>query len=37
MASEVPDAIEMVKRGMQGVLSTEPRPKRAARGVTSGD
>ncbi len=37
MASEVPDAIEMIKRGMQGVLSTEPRPKRAARGVTSGD
>jgi hypothetical protein len=37
MASEVPDAIEMVKRGLQGVLSTEPRPARAARGATSGD
>ncbi len=37
MASEVPDAIDMIKRGMQGVLSTEPRPARAARGVASGD
>lgn len=37
MASEVPDAIEMVKRGLQGVLSTEPRPARAARGAASGD
>jgi len=37
MASEVPDAIDMTKRGMQGVLSTEPRPARAARGVASGD
>jgi hypothetical protein len=37
MASEVPDALDMIKRGLQGVLSTEPRPKRAARGVASGD
>jgi hypothetical protein len=37
IASEVPDAIEMLKRGMQGVLSTEPRPARAARGAASGD
>ncbi len=37
IASEVPDAIEMLKRGMQGVLSTEPRPARAARGGASGD
>jgi hypothetical protein len=37
MASEVPDALEMVKRGLQGVLSTEPRPKRSGRGVASGD
>ncbi len=37
MASEVPDALEMIKRGMQGVLSTEPRPARAARGGASGD
>ena len=37
MASEVPDAIEMLKRGMHGVLSTEPRPPRAARHATAGD
>jgi hypothetical protein len=37
MASEVPDAIDMIKRGMQGVLSTEPRPARAARHATAGD
>lgn len=37
MASEVPDALEMIKRGMQGVLSTEPRPARAARGDAAGD
>lgn len=35
MAYEVPEALEMVKRGMDGVLSTEPRPKRRA-GI-SGD
>ena len=27
---EVPEALEMVKRGFDGVLSTEPRPKRRA-------
>lgn len=37
MASEVPDAIAMIQRGMQGVLSTEPRPARAARAVAAGD
>lgn len=37
MASEVPDALDMLKRSMQGVLSTEPRPARAARGVAAGD
>ena len=26
MASEVPDALDMIQRGMDGVLSTEPRP-----------
>ena len=30
MAYEVPEALEMVKRGFDGVLSTEPRPKRRA-------
>lgn len=30
MAYEVPEALEMVKRGLDGVLSTEPRPKRRA-------
>lgn len=37
MASEVPDAVDMLTRAMQGVLSTEPRPARAARGGASGD
>lgn len=37
MASEVPDAFGMIKRGLQGVLSTEPRPQRAARAVAAGD
>lgn len=31
MAIEVPEALEMIQRGMDGVLSTEPRPERAAR------
>lgn len=35
MAVEVPDALEMVRRGMQGALSNEPRPKR--RASMSGD
>lgn len=30
MAIEAPEALEMVRRGMEGVLSTEPRPKRRA-------
>jgi hypothetical protein len=37
MATEVPDAIETLKRGMHGVLSTEPRPARASRVSSSGD
>jgi len=35
MAIEVPEALEMVRRGMQGVLSTEPRPTR--RTTMSGE
>lgn len=35
MAIEVPEALEMVRRGMAGVLSTEPRPRR--RAGLSGD
>jgi len=30
MAVEAPEALEMVRRGMEGVLSTEARPKRRA-------
>jgi hypothetical protein len=30
MAIEAPEALQMVQRGMEGVLSTEPRPKRRA-------
>jgi hypothetical protein len=30
LSYEVPEALEMVKRGLDGVLSTEPRPKRRA-------
>lgn len=38
MAIEVPEALEMLQRGMSGVLSTEPRPARSARqGGMSGD
>ncbi|MDD5479875.1 hypothetical protein [Rhodoferax sp.] len=37
MASEVPDALGMIGRGMDGVLSTEPHAKRGARGAVSGD
>lgn len=37
IASEVPDAIEMLKRGMDGVLSTEPRPARTAHGSGASD
>lgn len=35
MAIEAPEALEMVRRGMDGVLSTEPRPKR--RSSMSGE
>jgi len=37
MASEVPDALDMIQRGMDGVLSTEPQPKRASRTANMGD
>jgi len=37
MAAEVPFAIEMLQRAMQGALSTEPRAPRRARTVASGD
>lgn len=37
MIREVPEAVETLKRGMNGVLSTEPRPSRSSRTATSGD
>ncbi|MDO8250376.1 MAG: hypothetical protein Q7T78_11775 [Rhodoferax sp.] len=37
MATEVPEAVLTLQRAMQGVLSTEPRPPRAARTTTSAD
>jgi hypothetical protein len=37
MAAEVPEAIDMLRRGMQGVLSTEPRASRAGRASALGD
>ena len=37
MIREVPEAVETLKRGMNGVLSTEPRPARSSRAATSGD
>ena len=37
MASEVPDAVQILRNAMQGVLSTEPRAPRRARSATSGD
>jgi hypothetical protein len=37
MASEVPDAIEFLKRGMDGVLSTQARPARRSRVAAAGD
>lgn len=37
MATEVPEAVEILTRAMQGVLSTEPRASRTARASTSGD
>lgn len=37
MAAEVPDAVQILRNAMQGVLSTEPRAPRRARSATSGD
>ncbi|MDO8768010.1 MAG: hypothetical protein Q7K57_04780 [Burkholderiaceae bacterium] len=37
MATEVPEAVLYLQRAMQGVLSTEVRPPRAARAGASGD
>ena len=37
MATEVPEAVEILQRAMQGVLSTEPRAPRRARAGISGD
>jgi hypothetical protein len=37
MAAEAPEAVEMVRRALQGVLSTEPRPARGGRGGPLGD
>ena len=37
MAIEVPQAVQMIQRAMQGVLSTEPRSLRRARTSATGD
>jgi hypothetical protein len=37
MATEVPEALEIMQTSMQGVLSKEPRPRRVARAGTTGD
>ena len=37
MATEVPEAVEILKGALQDVLSTEPRAPRAARAAASGD
>jgi len=37
MATEVPEALEILQSSMQGVLSTEPRPRRVARAGATGD
>ena len=37
MATEVPEAVEILQRAMQDVLSTEARAPRATRGAASGD
>lgn len=37
MAAEVPDAVQILRNAMQGVLSTEPRAPRRARSAASGD
>jgi hypothetical protein len=37
MAIEIPEALEMLQRSMQGILSTEPRPQRSSRAHNTGD
>jgi hypothetical protein len=37
MATEVPEAVDILRRAMQGVLSTEPRVPRRARAGISGE
>jgi hypothetical protein len=37
MAAEVPDAVQILRNAMQGVLSTEPRAPRRSRSAVSGD
>jgi hypothetical protein len=37
MATEVPEAVQMIQNAMQDVLSTEPRISRRTRTATSGD
>ena len=37
MATEVPEAVDMLQRAMLGVLSTEPRKPRSARAATTAD
>ncbi len=37
MATEVPEALEILQSSMQGVLSTEPHPRRVARAGATGD
>lgn len=37
MATEVPEAVQMLQRALQDVLSTEPRAPRSARSAVSGD
>ncbi len=37
MAAEVPEALQILQRSMQDVLSTEPRAPRRSRGTSGGD
>lgn len=37
MATEVPEAVQILQRAMKGVLSTEPRAPRSTRAATAGD
>jgi hypothetical protein len=37
MATEVPEALEILQSSIAGVLSTEPRPRRVARAGATGD